>query len=360
MPPPAATSAQRAVRDLVMRFGWNATAYQILNPGIDHWFAPDCQAVVGYVRKGRWWLIAGAPVCKIDDLNTVTSQLERAAADQGCRVCYVCAAGRLRDLFDGSPTHHTLTIGAEPVWDPRTWPTIVAGRPSLRAQFNRARNKGVTVEPLQDIDAVARGQLHRVLAEWLGRHGLPPMHFLVEPNVLAGEMADRELLVARRDGEPVAFLVASPVAARRGYLIEEIARGQNAPNGTAELLIDAAMAHLADRGATYVTLGLVALSTNAGPDADRNPLWIRTLAFWARAHGRRFYNFNGLEQFRTKMCPNYWEPIYAIANQPRFTFTALHAVARAFCDGSPEVALARAIARAAKQELRWTVDRLRG
>ena len=43
---------------------------------------------------------------------------------------------------------------------------------------------------------------------------------------------------------------------------------------------------LAAGGATYVTLGLVALSENAGADLQRNPLWIRTLMGWARAHGR--------------------------------------------------------------------------
>jgi hypothetical protein len=27
------------VRSLVNDFGWNATAYQIINPGISHWFS---------------------------------------------------------------------------------------------------------------------------------------------------------------------------------------------------------------------------------------------------------------------------------------------------------------------------------
>jgi phosphatidylglycerol lysyltransferase len=348
------------VRDLVMRFGWNATAYQILNPGFDHWFSPDRAAVVGYTRKGRWWLVAGAPVCAVTDLPAVTAQLEQAARSRGCRVCYVCAAGRMRDMMAGSASHATLAIGAEPVWDPRVWPSIVASRSSLRAQLNRARNKGVTVGPCDVGDAALGPDLRRVLHEWLGRHGLPPMHFLTEPDVLAGEMRDRLLLVARRDGRPVAFLVASPVPARQGWLVEEIARGLDAPNGAAELLIDAAMRELATGGATYVTLGLVALSTQVRAELRANPAWVRTLMTWARAHGRRFYHFDGLEQFRTKMNPGWWEPIYAITNERRFSPGALHAVARAFCDGSPTVAVAKAIARAARQELSWGLSRATG
>jgi hypothetical protein len=30
-----------SARELVMTYGWNTTAYQILNPGLRHWFAPD-------------------------------------------------------------------------------------------------------------------------------------------------------------------------------------------------------------------------------------------------------------------------------------------------------------------------------
>jgi phosphatidylglycerol lysyltransferase len=186
------------------------------------------------------------------------------------------------------------------------------------------------------------------------------MHFLVEPDVLGGVLADRRLYVAMRDrggGErrAVGFLVASPVPLRNGYLIEQIVRANGCPNGTAELLIDAAMRDLAAYGATYVTQGLVALSTHARNAMNDNPLWFRALTGWARAHGNRFYNFRGLEAFRTKMTPDSWETIYAIANEPHFTPLTLNAVARAFCRGSPVLALSRAIAKAIRQEVRWVM-----
>ena len=34
-------------RRLVLAHGWNATAYQIINPGIDHWFSSRGDAVIG-------------------------------------------------------------------------------------------------------------------------------------------------------------------------------------------------------------------------------------------------------------------------------------------------------------------------
>jgi phosphatidylglycerol lysyltransferase len=76
-----------------------------------------------------------------------------------------------------------------------------------------------------------------------------------------------------------------------------------------------------------------------------------------RAHGRRFYNFDGLDAFKAKFRPDSWEPLYAIANEKRFKFTALYAIAAAFSEGPPVVAMLRAMRDAARQEFAWFRDR---
>jgi phosphatidylglycerol lysyltransferase len=356
-----APAPQPPVRDLVLRYGWNTTAYQILNPGIEHWLAPAAAApaVVGFVRQPRRWIVAGAPVCDRADLPAVARRFEDAASAHGSRVCYFAAMDRLKTALTDSPdTHATIAIGAQPVWDPADWPAILRRRPSLRAQLNRARNKGLQVAALHSPRADDLIPLRRCLDEWLATRAFPPMHFLVEPDTLAGPLADRLLYVATRDdGRPVAFLLASPVPLRNGYLFEQIVRGQSAPNGTAELLIDAAMRDCAARGAAYVTQGLVALSRHAQGALRTNPLWLRACFAWARAHGNRFYNFRGLDAFREKMQPHRWETIYAITNEKRFTPRTLYAAAHAFCQASPVTALLHALARALKQETRWLLAR---
>jgi phosphatidylglycerol lysyltransferase len=339
-------SGSRA-RDLVMRYGWNSTAYQILNPGIRHWFHPSGAAMVGYVRKHGYLLAAGAPVCDPEALAEVVAAFERFAAEQACRVCYVCAAARLRELLGASDGHCVVSVGREPVWNPGRWPEALSRRRSLRAQLNRAANKGVRVEEIDPSQAAADPEFHRVLADWIEHRGLPPLHFMVEPEVLRGVLDDRILLAARREGRLVAYLVASPIAARHGYLIEELARSREAPNGTSELLIDAAMRRFAGQGCDYATMGLVALS---GEELRRNPAWLRTLMFFARAHANRFYNFRGLEQFRAKMAPCRWDNVYFIANDRRFTLAALYAVGAAFSGISPVRAVWLGVLKGAMQE----------
>jgi phosphatidylglycerol lysyltransferase len=340
-----------SARELVMTYGWNTTAYQILNPGLQHWFPLDRTAVVAYSRRQNVMLVAGAPVCATDALLSVMRAFEDFARRQECRVCYVCAADRMHDLVADSSEHSAIVVGAQPVWNPQGWAKLIESGPSMRGQLARARNKGVTVELIPSAEGRDNPELDRVLDEWLHARGLPPLHFLVEPRTLRGVIADRILLVARRAGSTIAFLVASPVVARNGYLIEQVARSPRAPNGTSELLIDAAMRRFAEEGRIYATLGLVALSSHAARASAINPWWLRLMMSFARAHATRFYNFRGLERFRTKMSPAHWETVYAISNERSFSLRTLYAMGEAFSGISPWRALGLGVARAIRHEI---------
>lgn len=166
------------------------------------------------------------------------------------------------------------------------------------------------------------------------------------------------VFVAQRGDEVVGFLVASPISARNGWLIEQIIRGRRAPNGTTELLVDAAWRHLAATGADYVTLGLSPLSRRSGVEAPRQHLWLRALLAWVRAHSSRFYNFEGLDAYKAKFMPETWEPIYAITNERRIGLGTLYAIAGAFGQTSPVLLVLRALGRALRQEAAWLWNRL--
>ena len=56
---------------------------------------------------------------------------------------------------------------------------------------------------------------------------------------------------------------------------------------------------------------------------------------WVRAHGRRFYDFDGLDRFKTKFAPEEWEEIIAIDDRAPFSMRALWAIAAAFGGSSP-------------------------
>jgi phosphatidylglycerol lysyltransferase len=280
----------------------------------------------------------------------VAAEFVSDARGRGLRVCYFGAGERLESMYAGFSSWSRVPLGAQPSWDPRQWPAAVARRSSLRAQFNRARNKGVAVSEWSPERAENHPELCRVLHEWLSTRRLPALHFLVEPQTLS-RLSDRRVFVAQRGREVVAFTVLSPVPARNGWLVEQIVRGHRAPNGTAELLVDNAMRAAGGSGAGYVTLGLSPLSRRAAIESSPQPLWFRFVLEWVRLHGARFYNFGGLDTFKAKFNPQIWEPIYAIAEGPSFPPRALYAIAGAFSGGAPLRLVALALFRAARDEI---------
>ena len=337
--------------------GWNATAYQILNPGIERWFSAQGDAVVGFVTSAGYRVVAGSPVCAPERLAEVVDELEADTRVRGLSTCYFAADERLARRLERRGPLDRILLGAQPIWNPAGWPTILEHKASLRAQLNRARNKGLRIERW-DAQAADHPELHRCLEEWLGTRGLPPLHFLVEPETL-GRLYERRVFVALLDATVLGFLVASPIPARRGWLIEQNIRGHQAPNGTTELLIDAAWRDAAQLGADFVTLGLSPLSRRAEVVEPRQHLWLRALLGWVRAHGRRFYDFDGLDAYKAKFVPDAWEPIYAITSERRLGLGTLYAIAGAFGQTSPPLLVLRALGRAARQELRWTRERWR-
>ncbi|MBV9468502.1 MAG: DUF2156 domain-containing protein [Abitibacteriaceae bacterium] len=340
------------VRRLVMQHGWNATAYQLVNRGMAHWFSGQGDAVVGYVRKHGVYVVAGAPVCAEERLDAVLAEWESYVARQKCGVCYFGASGRLHTHLSVCPGYSTVVLGSQPAWHPAHWPEIIAGHASLRAQFNRARNKGVVVHEWTPDYATGNPQLKRCLRQWLRSRGLPPLHFLVEPQTIVN-LQGRRVFVAERNGQVVAFLNLCPVPRRKGWLTEQFPRGYDAPNGTVELLVDTAMRAVAADGSQYVTMGLVPLSQHTLLPEDPNPFWLRLLLSWVRAHGCRFYNFGGLDAFKSKFRPDTWEPIYAISKEHHFSPRSLYAIAAAFSGQSPLWAVLKGIIKAGGQEYLW-------
>ncbi len=350
MTEPERDDRERA-RRLVLQHGWNATAYQILNPGIRLWFAPEGDAVVGFVRHRRTRVVAGAPVCAAERLGAVTAAFEQDATARHERVCYFAAESRLQASPQRDERYASLFLGALPVWRPGVLLATLRERRSLRAQLHRARNKGVAVAEWPTARAASDPALRRCLAQWLATRRLPPLHFLVESQTLDA-LLDRHVFVAERAGQPIAFLVATPIPARAGWLVEQVVRGTGATNGTVELLLEAA-AHAADAGgAQMVTLGLAPLSAHGAPCGEPPPLRVRALLAWLRAHGRRFYDFRGLETFKAKFRPERWEPVFALATSPRITLATLYAIAGAFTRRSPVLFALRGMGRAMLTELR--------
>jgi phosphatidylglycerol lysyltransferase len=339
-------------RRIVLAHGWNSTSYQILNPGIQHWFADSGDGVTGYVPSPKVMVAGGAPVCAKERLKEVAAEFERDAARKKKRVCYFGAEARLEKIYENSAKHAKVLLGAQPVWQPKNWADIIANYKSLRAQLNRAKNKGVTVTEWSAEKAQDNAALIETLDEWLSSKGLPPLSFMVEPNTLS-RLSDRRVFVAELYEKVIGFVILSPVATRNGWLFEQFVHRPDSPNGTVELMIDAAMRALAEDDYEYATLGLSPLSVRAEIKPFDNPLWLRIVLAWLRKHAQRFYNFEGLDAFKSKLQPEEWEPVFAISNEPKFSPSTLYSILYAFSGNAPFKLVLGGLWRAFITEIKW-------
>ena len=181
---------------------------------------------------------------------------------------------------------------------------------------------------------------------------------MVESDTLA-RLENRRVFVAECHDCVVGFIVLSPVSQRNGWLFEQFPHVPGAPNGSVELMIDTAMRALADGGYGYATLGLSPLSTRAKVEPFDNPVWLRVMLAWLRKHGQRFYNFDGLDAFKSKLRPETWEPVFVLSNESRVSFKTLSAIAGAFSGNATGRMIVGGLVRAIKTELRWLRNRIR-
>jgi phosphatidylglycerol lysyltransferase len=308
------------VLELLRQNGWNATSFQILEPGFQYLFIED-YAVVGYVDTGSAWVAAGAPIAPLDRVREVSEAFVAAARKAGRRASCFGTESRFEELT-GWPA---LRIGDQPVWDPAQWLDVVASHKSLREQLRRARAKGVVVRAVDATElalgAPLRTQVDLLIERWLASRPIAPMGFLVQIDPFTF-VEERHYFVAEREGKVVAFLGIIPIFARGGWFFEDFLRDPDAPNGTIEMLVDAGMRAAITTKIPFVTLGLVPLAgdVNQGLRA-------------ARRLGRSLYDFDGLRAFKAKFAPRAWDPVFLSRPPGSNAFVALFDTLRAFARG---------------------------
>ena len=249
------------VLSLVRRFGWNATSFQVLEPGLP--LLLSRRRRVRGVRRYRPGVGRGG--------RAAGGRRALRGGDRGVR------AGRARRAIGArvsSPPRiasrsrvplRSLLVGEQPVWEPDALGRGARGAARACASSSGARAPRACAVRALDARAAAapgaesRAAVARVRRALAGARELAPLGFLARVDPLA-LLPDRPLFVAERAGALVGILSVAPIHGREGWLLQNLLRAPDAPNGTAEVLFDQAMRAAAARGLTFVTLGLAPLA----------------------------------------------------------------------------------------------------
>jgi hypothetical protein len=299
------------------RHGWDATSFQTVKSGFSYWLDGE-DSFVAFAKIGRVLVALGAPIAPRDARVDAAKRFVAHAEKNGNAVCFF---GVEKDFADAMSLPHSL-IGLQPNWDPREWAKTLSSAPRLREQLRRARAKKITVRRVDVSEAEKlHGGIRRLAATWLGLRGMAPMGFAVHIEPFTA-IEEKRVFVAERGRVLLGMVALAPLYAR-GWLIEDLLRDPNAPNGTTETLIDAAMKSAAASGSEFVTLGLAPLAGDVSKSLR---------AFRDRAS--ILFDFRGLEAFKRRLRPAHWDPIFIAHTENISDVRAITAVLRAFARGS--------------------------
>jgi len=290
---------------------------------------PGVEGFVAYECRAGLRVIAGDPVCAAEDMPAL---LRRARRGAPLRPCFAYAVSpRTLPAFHAAG-FAAVGIGAEPVFDPRSFSLAGGARATIRAAVNHARSAGVVVaehvpaairrgygppdvqatrqaEADAEVQAVVTDrELADISREWLAGKGGEPLGFLLGDPAARPDSRKR-WFVARRDERVEAFVVLEPVLARGGWYLDVTRRRPDAPRGTMELLTTEVLLKLGREGVPYASMGLSPLARLEACDALAcdSPRFRHLL-------GRAFesvtapYDFRALHRYKLKYHPDAWVP----------------------------------------------------
>ncbi len=260
-------------------------------------------AFLMYAVQGRSWVAMGDPAGPKNAARALAWRFfEQADRHNGWPVFYQVRAGHLPVYIELGL--RLLKIGEEARVRTDSFTLSGNARKALRHTVRKLESDGVTFEIARDVTPLL-ADLRAVSDSWLTSRSTREKRFSLGA---FDEDYLRRLPVAvvRRRGRIVAFANVWADGAGEEMTVDLMRYAETAPPGVMDFLFCQLIFHARDEGHRWFNLGHAPLS---GLEARmQGPLWGRAAALGIE-HGGRFYNFQGLRQYKAKFDPE-WEPVF--------------------------------------------------
>ena len=271
-------------------------------------FSDSGQAFLMYRVQGRSWIALGDPVGASSEAAQLAWQFYDAADAANARpVFYEVSAGHLALWSEMGLALHKM--GEEAVVPLACFTLDGPSRKKLRAAYNRAGRDGLTFEVLAQLDDNTMNLLRMISDQWLADKNSAEKQFSVgrfDPEYLR----QFPIAIVRHQGRIVAFANLMHTDQRRNATIDLMRHLDDVPSGVMEYLFTELILYLKAEGFETFSLGMAPL---AGLASRRGSRWTARLGAMVYRHGRHFYNFDGLRNFKNKYDPD-WQPRFLVTS----------------------------------------------
>lgn len=215
----------------------------------------------------------------------------------------------------------TWQIGSEPIFSLREYFKDGEEKLNLFPIARALKSRGGKVFELTLEQFLERkSEVNELREEWLSEKKNSAFEFLNVVDPQEHEEFKRFFALEFR-GKLMAFMTATPVYLNHqiiGYFFNDILRRRKAKSATNELMIIEAMKILHREGVLEVRLGLAPLSRLS--PASRDFKMLNTLyEKWTWG-----YNFKTLYQFKNKLGPTRWSPLYLASNRKSLSLVLIN------------------------------------
>jgi lysylphosphatidylglycerol synthetase-like protein (DUF2156 family) len=273
-------------------------AYSTLQPGLEYFVHEQ----LGYLAYMPLWhpllaprglrVVIGNPICQASDYEALLdAYLERPGA---AATVFLEIDSRFAEVLSrrGYPVNE---MGVEWELDLGTFDSELRGSrySQLRHWRNKARKEGVQVVEgrLSELDGEELMSLNQ---DWLQRKGGHELVGLNRPLTLEDE-EDVRYFWATRDGQLLSLAIFDPMYRDGriiGYLHNLSRTVQDAPHGTADLIVLEALKTFQAEGLEVLSLGLSPLA-QVREASYRHNRSVKALFGWMFRHASRVYPFEG-------------------------------------------------------------------
>ncbi len=328
--------------------GYNAHSLVGIAPGIRFWTCPETGEAVAYNEVGRVWLVPGDPLASCENLPLVLEGFLRKAHAERRIVGLMPTTQRLAKI-GSSLGLRVLKVGAAPYFDLATWAPRGDRGKKARAGVNQARRAGVSVTEVINVNERLIRETACLCKSWLTtRRSAVRFGWLFSVDLFQHKELKRYFTARDSSGRLVGFLAASPLPARDGWYLEDILRRREAPNGTTDLLVVAALETFKRDGARLATLGTAPMANEGEQDVPISPVLPKVMRF-VTSFFSIFYNFEGVRRFKAKFAPSWWESEYILLSH---NVTAPPRILSAFIQATVPTGPSNLIARQMSRALR--------
>lgn len=313
-------SVRDAVPHEVRRFG-NSVSIALLDPGCKIFKTPGVDGMLGFYKVGNCAVVIGDPPCSPTDTPAMVKAFQKKAKS----IVYATVSEQFTRWAMGRVAVALLKIGDELTVNPENDPTVGPKARKLRNKLSVANRAGVIIQEYLSNDPILEQKMEEVASSWVhSRKG--PQVFLANVDIF-DQRPGKRWFYAEMEGEIIGVLLLNQLQARQGWLFNLLLAKPDAPAGTTEKLIVAALDTLRSEGCKFATFGVVPSQTLGDIQGFGTiKKWLATTAFKAARH---FFSLDGRRDYWEKFQPNY-EPSFVLFSRPNVGFRELVAILRAY------------------------------